>query len=444
MASVIELLREMPGSLVAAARSRTTREVGVVMTGNLFSAVLRFAVAALLANYLSPSDWGFLVIFSALMDLASIFSDSALTVTQVRMTSAYAENRPHAVILQCLWLRFGVSLMLALVLAAGYRLFLDTQNIPTEYGPVYPLAIAAGILISFEGIPLATLQALQRYPAYALVALATNLVRLLAVGGMILAGVRDATALYTAFFAAPTVALVLGLALMMRPLRRLRDRPVGRVPYQEILQFMFPLMIMNIIIIVITRADVFMLNHMTNPEIVGVYGLAGQIAFCFPLLARALFTVLLPKVASMRTAGELRRYYRRVLSIFPLVMLATVGAVFVAPWVLWLCFGAKFAAADSVLRILILGFGIELIFNPLGLIFYSVGRTYYMTLIHALQLLIVIPLNLALIPAYGADGPAISLLVIRVAAVVIAVFATHRVIRQKRQLELAEVLGATG
>lgn len=71
---------------------------------------------------------------------------------------------------------------------------------------------------------------------------------------------------------------------------------------------------------------------------------------------------------------------------------------------------------------LILGFGIDLVFNPLGLIFYALKRPQNMTAIHLVQLAVLLPLNyFVMIPRYEGVGAALSLLIVRVGTVIAAV-----------------------
>jgi O-antigen/teichoic acid export membrane protein len=215
----------------------------------------------------------------------------------------------------------------------------------------------------------------------------------------------------------------------------LRNLPLSPVTRPEIVKFMGTLALTQIVIIIMIRADVFMLGALANRETVADYTAAFQLAFCFPLVASALFNALLPAVSAMKTASQLAAYRRRLLQLYPAILVATAIGVLVLPFLVSLLFGERYTSAIPILRVLVLAFGIPIIVNPLSLIFYNINKPYYITAIHAGQLAIILPLNYVLIPRLGGLGPACSLLVIYTLSVAVTVAWTRRIIVIRRAKE---------
>jgi len=405
-------------------------EAGLVMSGNLTSAVLRFTVTMILFMVLSEADMGYLGVFIALMDMVSIFCECGLHSTLVRFMSASAETRPQPLILRCLRVKLILCALCVLPLVLARGIFISVQGIEAQYRWLYPVAVAGGVLLSFNTFGMAVLQGRERYGLYTVLAAAINAFRLAIIGLMVLLKIRDPRLYLGAFFALPAAAVLLALILVPAALpRNGRERKPADATTGELLRFMWPLAVLQILAVAITRVDFLMLQSLTmDPEVVANYLLAFQIAFVFPLLTRTLFTILLPKVSAMKSAEALKHYRRRILHFCPGVFLLTVAAAAVAPFIITLVFKDKYQSALPIVRLLVLAYGMDVIINPLGLIFYAVGRTHYIPIMHALQLVIFLVANWLLIPLYAGVGAAIACVIIRTVAVAFTFTFTAKVI----------------
>ncbi|HQH27871.1 MAG TPA: hypothetical protein PLP17_10790, partial [Oligoflexia bacterium] len=207
--------------------------------------------------------------------------------------------------------------------------------------------------------------------------------------------------------------------LLFLTLRRSAALPRPAVSLSAMLLFMAPLALMNAITIGNMRVSNFMLKTLASPEAVANYELAYQIGFVFPLLTSALFTVLLPRVSAMQSRDELRSYRARLLRMYPIVLGMTLAGVLIGPWFIAVVFGAKYAASLAIVRLLIIGFGIHIITQPMSLVFYAVSRPAYLTAIYFAQFAVIVVLNYFFIPRWGGMGAALAVLI----ATLLAVFA---------------------
>jgi len=422
-------------SILPFLRSSVARHAGIVLTGNLASALLRFAVCMMLASTFTKDDYAYLMIFVAVMDLASAFGDSGLNATMVRFVALHREENCGPIVRQVFSIRITIWAIVAAVALAGAAGFFAIQRIEPDYRWIYSAALVAGLLLSFNGHGMAVMQGRQRFVAFAVLAMSINIVRTVSVGGALKWGVHDPATLYKAFFIVPLAAAPLSAGLIMVTLRGLRRLPAVEASYGELLRFTAPTGAIIAIAMLLQKLDILMLKAMSTDAVVADYGAAYMLAFVFPLITRSLFTVLLPKVAALKSARALRDYRRRVLTLYPALLGATAIGTVVGPWVLEFILGDKYASAIPILRMLILGFGIHLIFNPLGVILYAIERHFYIPLIHLIQLPILVSLNLLLIPALGGIGATISALVIRVLGVAAMVVLTQKAIQNKARQE---------
>jgi O-antigen/teichoic acid export membrane protein len=422
------LFRRHIDSWTGVLRSRTARDTGFVMSGNLASAVLRFAVIALLARELLPADLGVLFVFTAVMDVVAGFCDSGLNNTLVRFMAG-GGNGTRALCARVFWMKLVVTLAVAGLSALAAGPFLASQHIADEYCWAYALAVGAGVFLSLNTFGLSVLQGLQRFGLYAVHSVTMNAIRILAVGALMLAGSHSLGAYYGAFFGVTPLALFAAAVFVSISLPR-GETPRSIVSYGSLTRFTFPLALMYAIAIVFSRADVLMLKALSTAEAVGQYGLGFQLAFFFSLVTTSLFVVLLPKVAMMKTRAELAAYRTRALHFYPLLIAATAAAVFAVPPILVLLFGDKYEAAVPINRILIAAFGLHVIKMPLDTIFFAANHPYYVTAVHALALAALVVSGFLLIPEYGGEGAAIASLLARIVSVAASVVLTGLVLRE--------------
>jgi len=415
---------------LALLRTRTAAQTGAVTAGTMTSAGLRLLLMLVLADALAPHELGALVVFIALMDVGAIACESGLNAVLVRYVAARPDRRPSDIVLRCLGIKLALCGVVIAVLAAVYPVFISNPKIPADYAVLYPVAVASAIFLSFNTFVMAISQSRGRYAHYAFQAALINALRLVVLAVMLQRGVRDAKLICLVFFAVPPVAVAVGLAFVRAALRGTQGLAPQNVPVKELVSFMLPLALLQVIVVITMRVDVIMLQAMTDWDVVGNYGLAYQVAYALPLLAGALFTVLLPKVSAMRTPEELAAYRKKVLHVYPLVLIASAAGILIGPPIITLLFADKYAAALPIVRLNILNFGIYSIVNPLALIFYSLKLPYRLVALHVVQLLVLVPLNWLLIPRFQGLGPAMAVTVISVLGIAAIIPMTGAAIRR--------------
>lgn len=434
---MLHALRAYALNLMQLGRSRTAAQIGLVTAGNLLSAVLRFASCLILAKQLTAVDWGYLVVFIAVMDSIAVLCDNGINPTTVKFIAEKPEAHPRPVIIEALMLKVLVTLLVAGGAIVGGKAFLAAQQIPATHAYLYPVSILCGLLLSFITFSISILQARQAYASYALGAAFTNVIRFIAVCAVVMLGVTTTQALYAAFYIPLPIAAVVVISAVAYYVTQIQGRSRSGVGIRRLIRFMAPVAILNLAALVLTRLDVFLLQAMTSPQQVANYGLAYQVAFIFPILAMATFTSLLPKVASMREARLLRSYRRKVLYLYPAMLAIGVFAALVAPYIIGALFGDKYGGALPVISILILAFAINMIYHPLGLIFYALDRPEYVTAIQIVEVPVLVVTSLLLIPHFGAVGSALSALLVRVVGVTAILIFTERVVARQERIESA-------
>jgi O-antigen/teichoic acid export membrane protein len=439
---MLEAMTRYSGSILQLLRTRTFFQASLVLSGNLSSGILRFCVSLILAKVLAVETWGYLVLFMTVMDMGAVFCDSGINPTMVRFMAARGGDNPRGIVARCLQLKAVLCVVVFLGAGALYLPFMRIQHVPDSYFWMYPLVFAGTLGLTFITFGLSVFQGCQEYRWYAPFVPAANILRILVIALLLLADIRSTGALSMAFFITPVVAGLLMLPVVTPVLRRHSTGAAAQVPWRELLHFVWPVALLNILAIAFQRGDIFLLKTLLPPEKsaaeVGYYGLAWQIAFVFPLITTALFTVLLPKVSAMKTAAELRHYRRQVLRIYPLILAVCCLGAAIGPLLLSLIFGDTYAPATPIIRLLTLAFGVNLIFNPLSLVFYAVARPFRITAVYFFLIPLLAALNCFLIPYWGITGAGITAIAVRVTGVFLVILWTGSVIRAKEKGEKME------
>jgi len=342
------------------------------------------------------------------LTLATDLSDLGMNAGLIRFASLYLHRGERAKAGAI----FNVALRIRLV-ASGLAfagVFLLAPSIAGhllgEAALVTPLRIAiCGVLGALLfGLASAMLQAEQAFGKLVTANTAQGLIRLLALGALLLVGAFRVNTVLGVYVVAPLLAFALAVALLPPGLLRrfAWDPSLAR----ELTSFSKWITLSILCVTVYNRLDVFMLTRLTDSEQVGVYSSAYRLAFLFPFITGALTTVLFPKVSALSDPRDVQRYLRRVLYAAGIVVMVLPPALLLAAPLVTTIFGSDYAAAVPIFRILALGFSISIIVNPVGLAFYALGRPELLALLNALQLVFLFPANLWLIPRFGGSGAA--------------------------------------
>ena len=179
---------------------------------------------------------------------------------------------------------------------------------------------------------------------------------------------------------------------------------------------------------IILRLDVFMLTSMRTSEDVAFYVGANQLAYLFPIVTGSITQALLPKVTSISSREALGGYVGRVLRVVPWILLVFVPLILLAGPIVRALYGERSVDSIPIFRILLVGFMISVMVNPMSLILYALNRAELLALLNGLQLVLNVSLNLWLIPSLGAEGAAVSSLSIRLLAALYIGYFIHRLV----------------
>ena len=150
-----------------------------------------------------------------------------------------------------------------------------------------------------------------------------------------------------------------------------------------------------------SSAPVWIMGIFLIKSQIGIYTAAIYVAFPISLLMTATSTALWPRVASATTLKGNKDLLR---SAMLLTIVAVVGGLFYAvfaPLLMPFVFGAGYASGIIVARLLCLGWCVLVFTLPIGLIGYNFGVVRISWLINAVELAIIVAINVWLLPIIG-------------------------------------------
>jgi len=181
---------------------------------------------------------------------------------------------------------------------------------------------------------------------------------------------------------------------------------------KELLFFSLPLIFVIVMSRIMGWMDTLMLGYFKNTLSVGLYNAALPIAQFIPIAMGSMRFIYMPIVSTMYAKKQIygiKRSYTVITKwlcavTFPL---AIVFVFFPKISIVFL-FGSKYAAAESVLQILSIGFFIVNLMGPNGITLLAIGKIKFLSYAIFIGASINVILNTILIPIYGINGAAIA------------------------------------
>jgi O-antigen/teichoic acid export membrane protein len=205
-------------------------------------------------------------------------------------------------------------------------------------------------------------------------------------------------------------------ALVSLCLRRAVPEEAGRAEPAYQLRFWFrsawPLLLASSMQIVNQHASVLMLGGLADAEQVGLYRVAQRGAMIVHFGLQSVNMALAPTISSFHAQGEMARMQRmvtrsvRAVAVFALPV--CIGLILSAPWIVPFVFGSDFAPAAWPLAILCAAQLVNALTGSVGLVLNMTGHERDTAQGVGMAAVLVVVLNAALIPLWGASGAALG------------------------------------
>jgi O-antigen/teichoic acid export membrane protein len=204
--------------------------------------------------------------------------------------------------------------------------------------------------------------------------------------------------------------LVIDTARHYRPIVSLRAEP-----FRQLMSYGLRSYGVDLLRTIGSQVDQVLVIAFLAPAAMGLYAVALAVSRILQIFQTSVVRVLLPHIAARPTAQVVPAVGRAARITAALTAPLCAAVIVLAPFLLHLTYGGKFAAAGAVLRVL----AVEALFSGatwiLAQAFLALGKPATVTALQAAGLALSVPLMLVLIPRLGLLGAGIALLLSTVA-----------------------------
>jgi O-antigen/teichoic acid export membrane protein len=187
--------------------------------------------------------------------------------------------------------------------------------------------------------------------------------------------------------------------------------PIARAVYGQLFSYGLRSFGISLLTAVAQQIDQVLVVAFLTPAKMGLYAVALAVSRVLQIFQSSVVRVLLPKIAARPVDEVVASVGRATRITLVLTTPLCIGVVVLAPLLLGLVYGGKFAGATGVLRVL----AVEAIFGGIAWIlsqaFLALGKPGIVTVLQGIGVALSFPLMVVLIPRMGLVGAGLSLLV---------------------------------
>ncbi len=407
-------------SVAAPAAPRLRRSAFTLLTSNIGSAALSFLLSVLVARLLGETGLGVYAAALAWVFPLRLLAEFGLGTLLTRDLAAQPESAAtllHAAV------RTQVVLGIALTVLLWSAAPLLSQDAQVVQG----LRLSAPLLLiePFYGAFTALFRARQTMLPIAALNIGMLLAQVVLTAGVLLAGGGVLAALLVNVgTSAGQLAAAWGWYRAARAHGRF-TAPTAEDPTPVLravlLRRALPFAVAGVLAALQLRVGVLLLENLRGTAETGYYAAASRLVEALRVLPNALFGVLLPALAGLlATPAALARLFRRTLLLLAgFGLLAGLLGLLLGHLLIEVVYGSAFLPAVPVLQLALWALLPGMLRAALSLHHYAYRREWWVNRVTAMTLLLQIAACLLFVPAHGAAGVALALLLTEPAACVL-------------------------
>jgi stage V sporulation protein B len=405
------------------------------MSAMVISTLIGYLIRLTLTRNLTVEEYGLYYAAAGILSILAICYNFGFMESITRQIIHCSERRDYAGITDTVrWssvILYGVAFIVMGIAALLADLIASMYLHNPAAAPVLQLFFLSGVFFPLDTILPGILFGMQRIPLHSGYSILRQLTLFIAILLLVPYGIIGAAAAQPlALFAMYLIGVPLILHLMPKS-----DGKWRRATPRKLFAFGIPILATSVISIVLSSTDTLFLAGLSTLEQTGYYQaalpLASFVSVFGPPIGFALYptmTVLWKKRQHALIAQGVTDVYRfTFMATTPIVLLISIYA----RETMNIVFGADYLAATMALQLLAYAYIAITFTNITGGIIASSGNPQKITKITVFGALINIPLNILLVPRFGATGAAIAMLIASGSMMLLAMYALQRMIAFK-------------
>lgn len=384
-------------------KTATVRDTLISFTGLGTTTAIGFVSTIILARVLGPEKFG---VFSAVIALTTIvysLGDLGIPPALINFLPKLPQKK-DIIISTALIAQIGICLLSVFVFL-GLALF-HNAIIPGSLPEHIFLALLVTLIYILTNFAQGLFTARRQFWKYSAIQMIDSSIKIILILLLLVASRLDISTALLANAVSSFLALIITFGKETVLLEYRFDKAV----FGQILSFSKWIAASRVFSVFFGRVDILLLNILVSSYGAGIFAAASRITLLFTLLISSLSAVISPRYSGFTTAGEIISYSRKLLFfVFGIATLMLLTIIFARPIIL-IVFGAQYLEAVVVFRLLaaaMLPFLFSLITTPA--IIYTFNRPDFYAKVTALQVSLIVILDLLLINRFGLLAPVLAI-----------------------------------
>ena len=402
----------LPPAVRGLLATSTLRQSGVTFVGTLVNGVFGAVFYILTARALGPASFGLMSIVISVATLTATFSDFGVDTGLVRfVSSSLKKDRERANRFLKLSIKTklisGTALTIIGIVLSDFIAASVFQK--PELVPGLRIGFTAVLTYLLLGFVVNTLKSMQKFVLWSVVQIGANLLRLIIIGGLFVAGVLTINSSVWVYSLTLLAGAVFGFIFFV-PKDFLKVGGESKVA-KEFFHYNKWIASFTIVAAVSSKLDTFIAARLLSASDVGLYAAANQLVYIVPQIVGALGTVFAPKMAEMAGTNIVPYLKKTQLMVFVLAGLGIFGIPIVT-FLVPIIFGAEYLASIPLFVVLLFAMLIFLLSVPINnaiLYYFSYPKLFFWLALG--HLCIIGSVGWVLISNYGALGAAFTVLI---------------------------------
>lgn len=408
------------------------KHITLVFAGNIFAAGLGFLTVLIISRELTVSDFGLFNMAIAAISITAHLSALGMDNTMIKFASSYLAIKRKAEADSVLKAIFLVRIIVSSLFAVTLFNIAELLSVKVFHHPgltsLFKLAAFGGLAASLFNYLRSILYTHQLFKR------SVTLQILVDFGKLFIVVVLIFYLKMNVFTAVATFALIplLGIVFEFRPLYHrflFRKKPIKNL-LNRLFSYGKWLFISNICRLILPYIGIFMISKMLSSEAAGIYGLALNLTYIFPIIIYSLQSVLLPKVSRFREMAQFEKYIKDSLRIACYMGMTVVPFFFFSHDIILFFFGSRYLDSIPIFNWLLLSYIILTTNTPIKVALYAMNKPYVVAIVDMVSLIAMVSGCYILITFLGILAPALLVLVINVSALAFLSLYTLKNIRR--------------
>jgi len=368
---------------------------------------ITLVISILVARMLGAEAFGLFSLFFGIYIL--IFQAHAgVNIAYVRFSKIESTHSKQEIIKLSIFIQIFIFIILCL---AGIPLSeLISNSIGLTNPNIILYAFLSGGIIGLYGIWFGILQSEEKFGYLGLLNLLFNVIIILFIIIIWLSGVTLTLDHVLFLYVAVSAALgIISALILYRSCRGIKIHTDLRKDFSKMVMIN---MAITTSYFLYRYIDVYFIQYYSDLETVGIYSSAMKTSMLLNILAGSLPTILLPKAVSAAKSHKLlKNYFIKSYAISFAIIFLFMIFYFLSPFFLEILFGKEYLSATEILKWLILGWVVNVLYIPISQMFYAYNMASYRLGIELIKVALSVILFIYLIPLYGGIGAAYALLI---------------------------------